>query len=151
MIKTTVIRKKRTDFLKTKDIKKIAGYISDKEGYFKGEIIVTIVDDKVIKEINRDYLNKDKSTNVITFSYIDDFDENISPVLSEIFINVDAAAREAKAVEISTKNRAFQLIIHGLLHGFGYEHVGVDDETAGKMIEKEILYYKKLNEILKDE
>lgn len=148
---TKIIRKKRADILKSRDIKKIVDFVSGEEEYFSGEIVITIVNDKLIREINRDYLDRDKSTNVISFSYIEDFDEKISPVISEIFINIDAAAREAKEVDITTKDRAFQLIIHGVLHGFGYEHVGVDKETAGKMFQKEVLYYNKLNEILKYE
>ena len=147
-IKTTIIKKRKTTLIKNRDIKKITEYIAGNEGFNEGEIVFTLVDDNDITIINRDFLGRDKSTNVITFSYINDFDEKISPVLAEIFININAAKREAKEVSISTRERIFQLIIHGILHGFGYEHVRVSKKEAGKMLEKEILYYNKLKIIL---
>ena len=146
MIKTKIVRIKKIRAVKNREISDIVQFISDNENHNTGEIIITILDDEGIRKINKEYLDRDKTTNVITFSYIEDFNENISPVISEIFINFDAAKREGKEVGITSRERFFQLLIHGVLHGFGYEHVNVSDEEVEKMLKKEILYYNNIME-----
>lgn len=90
-----------------------------------------IVGKRKIRTINRDYRNKDKETDVISFANIDsndyDFlDERIN--LGDIFINVDRVYSQAKKYEHSEKREFIFLFVHGLLHLLGYDHMDKKDE-----------------------
>ena len=90
-----------------------------------------IVGKRKIRSINRDYRNKDKETDVISFANIDsndyDFlDERIN--LGDIFINVDRVYSQAKKYEHSEKREFVFLFVHGLLHLLGYDHMDKKDE-----------------------
>lgn len=90
-----------------------------------------IVGKRKIRTINRDYRNKDKETDVISFANIDsndyDFlDERIN--LGDIFINVDRVYSQAKKYEHSEKREFIFLFVHGLLHLLGYDHMEKNDE-----------------------
>lgn len=90
-----------------------------------------IVGKRKIRSINRDYRNKDKETDVISFANIDsndyDFlDERIN--LGDIFINVDRVYSQAKKYEHSEKREFIFLFVHGLLHLLGYDHMEKNDE-----------------------
>ncbi len=90
-----------------------------------------IVGKRKIRSINRDYRNKDKETDVISFANIDsndyDFlDERIN--LGDIFINVDRVYSQAKKYEHSEKREFIFLFVHGLLHLLGYDHMDKKDE-----------------------
>ena len=90
-----------------------------------------IVGKRKIRTINKDYRNKDKETDVISFANIDsndyDFlDERIN--LGDIFINVDRVYSQAKKYEHSEKREFIFLFVHGLLHLLGYDHMDKKDE-----------------------
>lgn len=95
-----------------------------------------IVGRNKIRSINRDYRNKDKETDVISFANIDSvdydyLDDTIN--LGDIFINVDRVVSQAKKYKHSVKREFVFLFVHGLLHLFGYDHMNKKDE--GKMFE----------------
>lgn len=95
-----------------------------------------IVGKNKIRSINRDYRNKDKETDVISFANIDSvdydyLDDTIN--LGDIFINVDRVVSQAKKYKHSVKREFAFLFVHGLLHLFGYDHMNKKDEE--KMFE----------------
>ncbi len=115
--------------------------ITGEEGITTGTFIFTFTDSEGIREINRQFLNRDRDTNVITFSYINDFSPEISPVIAEIFINTDRVFSEAEEAGITPEERFWQLVIHGILHGLDYEHEGVPEEVRREMETRETRYY----------
>ena len=117
--------------------------IATEEGVKEGTFLVTFTDDVEIRKLNKDYLGRDRDTNVITFSYISDFNPDISPVIAEIFINTDRVIREAKDAEMDIMERFYELIIHGVLHGLDYEHENVPEEVRQQMEEREAYYKNK--------
>jgi probable rRNA maturation factor len=75
--------------------------------------------------MNRDYLRKDRPTNVIAFSLAEgDFGDVNPGVLGDVVVSVETAAREARAVRIPVEDAILYLIIHGILHLAGYDHEG---------------------------
>jgi len=88
-----------------------------------GELSILIVDDLQIEALNKRYLNRSGPTNVIAFPMREGRFSNITPrLLGDVVISVEAAMREGKLAKISMEDRFDQLLIHGILHLFDYDH-----------------------------
>ena len=112
------------------------------------ELSVSIVGDRSMRIINRDYLNKDRPTNVISFSLQEGDCSGINPLaLGDVVISADTAAREAQEGGLEFFERLSFLLLHGILHLCGYDHERSGELEAEKMHEKE----QQLFRILKKE
>jgi probable rRNA maturation factor len=112
------------------------------------ELSVSIVGDRTIRRINRNYLAKDRPTNVISFSMQEWEWGGITPhALGDVVISADTAAREAEAGNMETFERLCFLLLHGILHLCGYDHERSGLAEARKMEQKE----QELFRILKKE
>ena len=99
------------------------------------ELSLSFVDDHEMREINREYRGKDASTNVLSFAMDDGDSSFVSPLLGDVIISCETAAREAKERKVTLSQRYSQLLVHGILHLSGYDHeLGEDEEQA--MVEK---------------
>ena len=97
------------------------------------ELSIVIVDDEEIAALNRTYLNRSGPTNVIAFAMREGAYADISPhLLGDVVISVETAYRESEAAGIEPEKRFDQLLIHGILHLFGYDH-GADKEQSARM------------------
>ena len=96
-----------------------------------------------IHEINRDYRNVDRPTDVISFAIQDDMSdmwiEEDQYELGDIFINVQTIRDQAKAYGHSIRREACFLFCHGLLHLMGYDHMQEEDEKVMFALQDEIL------------
>jgi probable rRNA maturation factor len=100
------------------------------------ELSVVLTDDAHIQELNRDYLHRDRPTNVISFPQ----QEGVGPEgthLGDIVISVERAADEAHDSGMDTMERLMQLLVHGICHLTGYNHEEVSEEEAREMEEAE--------------
>jgi probable rRNA maturation factor len=103
-----------------------------------GELSVLIVDDPQIAELNRQYLHREGPTNVIAFPMQEGEFPHITPnLLGDVVISVDTAEREAISAGMSLEDRFLELLIHGILHLFGYDHE--TDEAEAKLMEEKAL------------
>jgi len=99
---------------------------------------VVIVDDEEIRVLNRDYLQRDHATNVISFPMQEGEGAGIHPaVLGDVVISADTAARDALEAEIPFEGELYFLLLHGILHLCGYDHERGTEEEAREMEEKE--------------
>ena len=102
------------------------------------EICITLIDDAGIQIINKQYLLKDKPTNVISFSLQEGEFGSVNPdMLGDIIISVETARRDACKGNLSLDEELLFLIIHGLLHLLGYDHVNTSQTNVRKMKQKE--------------
>lgn len=102
------------------------------------ELSVVIVDDEQIQEINRDYLQRDKPTNVISFAQQEGEGAGICPeLLGDVVISADTAHRDALDAQVSFFSELSFLLIHGVLHLVGYDHERGTQEQAELMEQKE--------------
>ena len=102
------------------------------------EISINFVDDTKIKQLNKQYLGKDKATNVLSFSLREDEYGNINPqVLGDIIISVETAQKDAVYGNLTVDQEIDFLIIHGLLHLLGYDHENTTKKETKKMRKKE--------------
>ncbi len=112
------------------------------------ELSVSIVGDRSLRIINRDYLAKDRPTNVISFSLQEGECAGVNPqALGDVIISADTAAREAEAGGMEFFERLSFLLLHGILHLCGYDHERSGEAEAARMEQKE----QQLFRILKKE
>jgi probable rRNA maturation factor len=99
---------------------------------------VVIVDDLEIREINRDYLQRDKPTNVISFAMQEGEDAGLHPeLLGDVIISADTAARDAREADLPFESELYFLLLHGILHLLGYDHERGTEEEAQRMEARE--------------
>lgn len=104
----------------------------------ENEISICLTDDKNIKQLNKEYLGKDKATNVLSFSLQEGEYGTINPLaLGDVVISVDTAQKDAKTGHLTLEQEIDFLLIHGILHLLGYEHENTSDQAAKKMRRKE--------------
>jgi probable rRNA maturation factor len=96
------------------------------------ELSLTIVSDRSIRKLNRDYRGKDAPTDVLSFSQIEE--AGVSPqnpdalinraglVLGDVVISIDTALLQALEFGVTPTARLRTLLIHGFLHLLGYDH-----------------------------
>ncbi|HOJ70229.1 MAG TPA: rRNA maturation RNase YbeY [Syntrophorhabdaceae bacterium] len=85
-------------------------------------ISLLFTDNKGIKKLNHEYFGRDWSTNVISFSYLEDEGLKEEEVIGDIIISLERAKEEAEHAQCDFYERLMALIIHGLLHIKGLDH-----------------------------
>ena len=92
-------------------------------GYPDHELSLLIVDDPEIEIINREYLQHEGPTNVISFAMREGEFSQVSPfLLGDVVISADTAEKEANLSGITFRQRLIELLIHGMLHLAGFDH-----------------------------
>ncbi|MBU5638797.1 rRNA maturation RNase YbeY [Geomonas sp. Red69] len=134
---TIANRQRRIPVAKTQ-LRKVAQRILDALGCPEAELSVSIVGDRAIRVLNREYLGRDKATNVISFAMQEGEFGSINPgLLGDVVISVDTAAREAEEAGDTFLNRLYFLLLHGVLHITGYDHERSGEAEAARMEAKE--------------
>lgn len=93
---------------------------------------IIFIDNKEIREINREYRNVDRETDVISFALEDNMDVVYDDfrLLGDIYISYEKAIEQAELYNHSVKREVFFLATHGILHLLGYDHMEEDDEKV---------------------
>lgn len=128
------------------ELKQIIQYLlskltKEKIGKNISELSLTVCDDEYIKTLNKEYRAKDKATDVLSFPMLSDFDCDLTFSLGDIVISIDTTIKQAKELGLSKEKRFYQLLIHGLLHLFGYDHenVSIEEKEQMERLEDELL------------
>lgn len=105
-------------------------------GFPEAELSVVIVDDEEIALLNNAYLKHTGATNVISFPLLEGaFSEMSHQLMGDVVISIETAAKEAQSAGIRMEKRFTELLVHGILHLVGYDHVN-DVEQAREMEQK---------------
>jgi probable rRNA maturation factor len=99
----------------------------------EAELSVVLTDDAAIRILNRDHRGKDKPTNVLSFPGFAP-DEDPTPLLGDIVVAFETVAREAGEEGKPIADHFSHLIVHGMLHLFGYDH---ETEADAEIMEEE--------------
>ena len=114
--------------------------------YADKEISIVLTDDESIKTLNRQYLGKNKTTNVISFSLREGEYGDINPqILGDVVISLDTAQKDALKNNLSFEEEIDFLLIHGILHLLGYNHENTSRDETIKMKQKEKELFNKIN------
>lgn len=109
------------------------------------EISLILVNDEKIKDINRAYRGIDSPTDVLSFSFLetaDDFEEEMLD-LGEIYISTETILKQSTEWNNTPEQELYYMLIHGLLHICGYDHVNGKDEER-KMFARQDAYFKRI-------
>ncbi len=101
------------------------------------EVSILLTDDRGIRGLNRRFRNIDRPTDVLSFPMEDE------RLLGDIAISVETAIRQAGDFKVSLEEEMARLVVHGLLHLLGYDHVKGGTQAA-KMRAKEEDLVKRL-------
>lgn len=97
------------------------------------EVSIVLTNDDEIHDINKKYRNVDKPTNVLSFELGDDI------LLGDIYISFDTVMREAKQAKIPFKEHVAHMVVHGMFHLLGYDHITDDEAVIMEMKEGQAL------------
>ncbi|TXK84130.1 rRNA maturation RNase YbeY [Paenibacillus sp. N3.4] len=145
---------------KLEELLRLAG---EQEGVTTGEVALTFVDDAAIQELNKQYRDMDKPTDVLSFAMSEfgedeieinyeadeeadsdtEEDDNISEgfiePLGDIIISVPRAISQAEDYGHSVERELGFLFVHGFLHLIGYDHQSEEEEKVMFGKQEEIL------------
>ena len=96
-------------------------------------ITMRFVDDEESQHLNDTYRGKNKPTNVLSFPYED------TPLMGDIVFCPNVIVREAKAQGKTVTAHMAHLVVHGVLHLMGYDHLNDRDAKEMESLEIEIL------------
>ena len=107
------------------------------------EIAIRLTSDDEVHTLNRQYRQQDKPTNVLSFPMVqpdlietlDDTDDG-EVLLGDIVLAYGVCAREAAEKGVSLEHHAAHLIVHGVLHLLGHDHMNDVDADAMEAIER---------------
>lgn len=104
------------------EVRAVVRAVFDREQAGEPDISVAMVNDAVIRQINRDYLDHDWATDAIAFS----FDDDPSPdeLRGEVVVSAETALREARERGVRPEHELLLYVAHGTLHLLGW-----DDDT----------------------
>ena len=105
------------------------------------DLSILLTDNKGITRFNSKCFGKNSPTNVISFSYLDGLQYE---VLGDLIISVELAREEAEHAGLPFYERLVSLIVHGLVHVLGFDHIA-DAKEARRMRyrERKLLRYAK--------
>ncbi|SHI78400.1 probable rRNA maturation factor [Malonomonas rubra DSM 5091] len=99
---------------------------------------ILILDNDGIQEINRDYLERDRPTNVISFAMQEGEGSGLQPLLlGDVVISAERAASDAADAGVPFEHELSFLLLHGILHLLGYDHERGSEEEAEEMEARE--------------
>ena len=139
------VRKISEDILSLLINDKKPSWLQDKEVL----VNLSLSDDNEIRQLNSEFRNLDKPTNVLSFANIDDeeFDHYLSSSkqieLGDVIISLQTMLEQSAQEEISLHNHYCHIWVHALLHLLGYDHI--EQEEAEEMESEEIRILKTLN------
>lgn len=108
------------------------------------EVSLLLTDDKEIRNLNKSYRNIDSPTDVLSFSMNENKSNQLFPgdideyLLGDIVISIETAEKQAKNLDHSLDFELTTLLIHGLLHLIGFDHIKEKDFQRMKEEENRI-------------
>ena len=162
----TLLLEEEVDIPFSFDYRKVAEDVIDKaleveEFPYEVEVSLVLTDDAAIHELNKQFREMDRSTDVLSFPMMDypapgDFSlldlsatsENDELILGDIVISVDHVLAQAKEYGHSRKREYAFLIAHSMLHLMGYDHMTPDEAT---LMEEKQSYILDLLHITREE
>lgn len=106
-----------------------------------GVFTVIFISDEVMHEMNNKYRGIDRTTDVLSFALNDEednFESDIS-MLGDIYVSIPKMVSQSLEYGHSEKRELSFLVIHGLLHLLGYDHMNKEDEKVMFSLQEEVL------------
>ena len=120
-------------FINEKELLKTTQVV-DSEGFKKGELTVVFCSDPYLLNLNKQHLNHDYYTDIITFSYVEG-----DVISGDLFISIDRVSENAVQEGVTKSNELSRVLIHGLLHLCGYNDKEEEEIKVIRQKEKQYL------------
>jgi probable rRNA maturation factor len=120
-------------FVSKRDLKEAVKNLAIQEGKILKDLSLVFTDDEYLLEVNKQYLNHDYFTDVITFDY-----SSFPEVSGDVMISLDRVKDNALSLEQSFEREFYRVVFHGVLHLCGYKDKTKED--ASVMRSKEDYY-----------
>ena len=132
-MKVRIIEKVNPPFVSKKQIQESVLFFKkefllegiEKEKLNKKELLIVFTSSEEMKQLNKNYLNKNRATDILSFSPV------VEESLGELILSIEKIKDQAIEHKLSFPEETMYLILHGLLHLLGYHH-----EKGGKMAKK---------------
>ena len=105
----------------------VARMILDDFGFDQSEISIALVDDPTIRDLNKQYLNHDYETDVISFV----LEESDTALTGQLLVSTDTAEKMGQQIGVPMQHELLLYVIHGMLHLVGFDDT--DPESVEKM------------------
>src|SRR5579863_2999064 len=99
---------------------------------------LTLVGDEKIRTLNREYRGKDCATDVLSFALEEPAKRPVERLLGDVVISVDTARRQAEEYDATLQREIYRLLIHGLLHLMGHDHVAAAERRTMQREERRL-------------
>ena len=113
----------------------------------KVSLTVLLSRDKYIKQLNKKFRNKNKTTDILSFPAEKKFDVKKNTYLGDIVISYEFINKSKSLTDQDFKKKLVKTFIHGFLHLLGYDHIKLVDFK--KMLKEEEKIYKLINTKIK--
>ncbi|MBA7648280.1 Endoribonuclease YbeY [subsurface metagenome] len=121
-------------------VRRVARKTLAAEGYKEAQVSILFCSDAYIKKLNREYRKVDASTDVLAFSMHEGRFPKVHPeILGDVVISLETASHQAKRYRHSLNKEIALLVVHGILHLLGYDHLKKKDKELMRKREKQIL------------
>jgi probable rRNA maturation factor len=120
----------------------IARIVLEMEHVGKAQVSIVVTDDEQVRALNRDFAGDDHATDVLSFS-LEEGEPFTTPGderrLGEVVVSYETADRQAREAMHPTEDELAHLLVHGVLHLLGYDHMEAADETRMRSRERRVL------------
>lgn len=112
-------------------LRQVADFVLESLGMLEAELSVLLVSDRRMQQLNRQYLGRNRPTDVLAFAQRDGGGERLHPAcLGDVVISAETAEEQAAREGAHVNQELDLLLVHGILHLIGYEHTGVHEEAV---------------------
>jgi len=112
-------------FVSKKELKRFVKELVAHEGKQLKELSLVFTDDEYLLEVNKQYLNHDYFTDVITFDYSD-----FPNVSGDVMISLDRVKDNAQSMNLDFETELYRVVFHGTLHLCGYKDKKKEDAAT---------------------
>ncbi len=121
-------------------LEKVISYTLDNEANSNSLLNIVFIDDTEMQRLNKLYRGIDRTTDVLSFAFNDNKTiESEVNVLGDIYISIPKMQEQAKEYGHSEKRELSFLVVHGILHLLGYDHMQKEDEKVMFGLQDKIL------------
>jgi len=109
-------------------------------GCIPGDLTYVLCNDTYLLDINYRFLNHDYFTDIVTFDYCRD-----KTISGDFFISIDRVNENSKLYNVAFEDELLRVIVHGLLHLFGFKDKSKDEKKLMRELEDNcILIFQKI-------
>ena len=125
----------KKNFFNIKHLSQKLTDFANEEGFEIERLEYNFVDSEKMFSLNKDFLNHDTDTDIITFDYSES-----KTILAEVFISNEMMIKNASENMQSIENESFRLLSHGLLHCMGYKDNTLEEKAIMRKKEEEFIF-----------